>query len=125
MEPWPVLYDDDCGFCKWSLDKVLAWDRGKRLVPVAIQSERGQTLLAEVPIDERLDSWHLVLPSGAVRSAGGAAAPLAGLLPGGRPLAFLFRTFPGVTDAAYRLVARNRNRLARILGIDATCELRR
>jgi predicted DCC family thiol-disulfide oxidoreductase YuxK len=123
--PRAVLYDDDCAFCKWSLDKILAWDRRQRLRPVAIQSDEGQGLLADVPEAERLDSWHLELPSGEVRSAGGAAAPLAALLPGGRPLAFLFRSFPGLTDWAYRRVAANRNRFARWLGIDASCELRR
>jgi predicted DCC family thiol-disulfide oxidoreductase YuxK len=120
-----VLYDDDCAFCKWSLDKILAWDRRHRLRPVAIQSNEGQGLLATVPEAERLDSWHLVLPSGEVRSAGAAAAPLAELLPGARALAFLFRSFPGLTDRAYRRVASNRNRFARWLGIDASCELRR
>jgi predicted DCC family thiol-disulfide oxidoreductase YuxK len=123
--PRVVLYDDDCAFCKWSLDKILAWDRRRRLRPVAIQSDEGQGLLADVPESERLDSWHLVLPSGEVRSAGAAAAPLAELLPGGRPLAFLFRAFPGLTDRTYRRLAANRNRFARWLGIDASCELRR
>jgi len=122
---WPVLYDDDCGFCKWSLDKVLAWDRNRRLRPVAIQSDEGQTLLAEVPEAERLDSWHLVLPSGEVRSAGAAAEPLARLLPGGRPLAVLFGTFPRITERAYRFVADHRDRFARLVGVDATCQLRR
>jgi predicted DCC family thiol-disulfide oxidoreductase YuxK len=120
-----VLYDDDCAFCKWSLDKILAWDRRRRLRPVAIQSEEGQGLLANIPESGRLDSWHLVLPTGEVRSAGAAAAPLTALLPGGRPLAFLFRSFPGLTDRAYRRVAANRNRFARWLGIDASCQLRR
>lgn len=121
----PILYDDDCGFCKWSLNKVLAWDQRRRLTPVAIQSERGQELLAEIPAAERLDSWHMVLPSGEVRSAGAAAAPLAELLPGARPLAFLFRSFPGLTARAYDLVAANRSRLGRLVGADAGCEVRR
>jgi predicted DCC family thiol-disulfide oxidoreductase YuxK len=121
----PVLYDDDCGFCKWSLDKILAWDRRRRLRPVAIQSDEGQALLADVPEHERLDSWHLVSPSGEVRSAGAAAEPLAQLLPGGRPLARLFRAFPGVTNRAYRFVADHRDRFARLVGVDASCQLRR
>jgi predicted DCC family thiol-disulfide oxidoreductase YuxK len=125
-EPRPVvLYDDDCAFCKWSLDKILAWDRRQRLRPVAIQSDEGQGLLANMPEPERLDSWHVVLPSGEVRSAGAAAAPLAELLPAGRPLAFLCRCFPRLTDRAYRRVAANRNRFARWLRIDASCQLRR
>jgi predicted DCC family thiol-disulfide oxidoreductase YuxK len=120
-----VLYDDDCGFCKWSLDKVLAWDRRKALRPVAIQSEEGARLLAGLPESEWLESWHLALPSGEVLSAGAAAAPLAERLPGGRPLAFLFRSFPRITDRAYRFVARHRARFARLVGADAGCELRR
>jgi predicted DCC family thiol-disulfide oxidoreductase YuxK len=123
--PRIVLYDDDCAFCKWSLDKVLAWDRRRLLRPVAIQSEEGGELLASMPEAKRLESWHLALPSGEVRSAGAAAVPLAEVLPGGRPLAALFRAFPRTTDRAYRLVARNRNRLARLLRIDASCDLRR
>jgi predicted DCC family thiol-disulfide oxidoreductase YuxK len=120
-----VLYDEDCGFCKWSLDKILAWDRHRRLRPLPIQSEEGEHLLAPVPRDLWLESWHLVEPSGEVRSAGDATAPLAALLPGGRPLASLFRTFPGITNRAYRLVADNRDRIARLLRIDASCQVRR
>jgi predicted DCC family thiol-disulfide oxidoreductase YuxK len=120
-----LLYDEDCAFCRWSADKVLAWDRRRRLRPVAIQSEEGQLLLDEVAEEMRLDSWHLALPSGEVRSAGDAAAPLAELLPGGRPLAFLFRTFPALTERAYRLISDNRGRLTKLLRIEPRCELRR
>jgi predicted DCC family thiol-disulfide oxidoreductase YuxK len=120
-----VLYDEDCGFCKWSLDKVLAWDRRRALRPVAIQSEEGNRLLASVPESQRLDSWHLALPSGEVLSGGAAAAPLARVLPAAKPLAFLFERFPQTTDRAYRFVAEHRDRFARIVGADAGCSLRR
>jgi predicted DCC family thiol-disulfide oxidoreductase YuxK len=120
-----VLYDEECGFCKWSLDKILAWDRHRRLRPVPIQSQEGERLLAGVPRDLWLESWHLAEPAGEVHSAGDAAAPLASLLPGGRPLAFLLRTFPGITSRVYRLVAENRDRIARLLRIDASCQVRR
>jgi predicted DCC family thiol-disulfide oxidoreductase YuxK len=121
-----VLFDGDCGFCRWSLDKLLIWDRRRRLRPLEIQSAEGQELLerAGVPMSARLESWHLVLPSGAVRSAGAGAAPLAELLPGGRPLAALFRRFPAPTERAYRWVAANRDRVARLLRIDASCDVR-
>lgn len=119
-----VLYDRDCGFCRWSLDKILAWDRRGRLRPVAIQSDEGDRLLAGIDPDRRLDSWHLV-SDGEVRSAGAAAAPLFELLPGGRPLAALCRAFPRTTDRAYRWVAAHRDPLARLLRVDASCSLRR
>src|SRR5207248_892628 len=82
-----VLYDQDCGFCKWSLAKVLRWDHSKRLRAVPIQSEEGARLLADVPPDQRLESWHFVDRDGKRFSAGAAAAPLARALPRGRALA--------------------------------------
>jgi predicted DCC family thiol-disulfide oxidoreductase YuxK len=120
-----VLYDSDCGFCKWSLDKILAWDRDDRLRPVAIQSPEGQELLAGVPPEKRLDSWHLVEPGGRVSSAGDGAPPLARVLPGGRPLAFVFARFPRATERAYGFVAGHRDWFARRIGIDDACELKR
>jgi predicted DCC family thiol-disulfide oxidoreductase YuxK len=120
-----LLYDEDCGFCKWSLDKILAWDRSKRLRAVAIQSDEGERLLAGVDPEARLDSWHLMRCDGTLFSAGAAAEPLARLLPGGRPLAALFAAFPLLTEKAYRYIADHRNRWARLLRIDAGCELRR
>jgi predicted DCC family thiol-disulfide oxidoreductase YuxK len=119
-----LLYDEDCGFCKWSLDKILAWDRAKRLRPVPIQSEDGARLLASLDPDARLDSWHLVDAQGRVFSGGAAAEPLSRLLPGGRPLAALFAFFPGATERAYRYVARHRDRWARLLKIPADCDVR-
>jgi predicted DCC family thiol-disulfide oxidoreductase YuxK len=119
-----VFYDRDCAFCRWSLDRILAWDRG-RLRPVEIQSEEGQRLLAPVPAEGRLESWHLLSGSGELYSAGAAAAPLADLLPGGAPLSALFRTFPRTTERAYRWVASHRDLLARVLRIDSACEVRR
>jgi predicted DCC family thiol-disulfide oxidoreductase YuxK len=128
MPPTPgsyaVLYDRDCGFCRWSLDQILAWDRRRRLRPVAIQSEEGQRLLAPVPPEHRLDSWHLVV-DGEVRSAGAAAPPLLAVLPGARPLAALLRAFPHATERAYRWVADHREVVARLLRIDASCNIRR
>lgn len=119
-----LLYDEDCGFCRWSLDKILAWDRAKRVRPVAIQSDEGSKLLASIAPDTRLDSWHLLRHDGKLFSAGAAAEPLAGMLPGGRPLAVVFAAFPGVTERAYRFVARHRSGLARLLRVDATCRVR-
>ena len=119
-----VLYDEDCGFCKWSLNKILAWDRSRRLRPVPIQSEGGQHLLAQVAPEKRLDSWHLVGEDGRLYSAGAAVAPLLRVLPWGTPLAGVFAA-PAATERGYRYVARHRNRWARLLHIDASCDVRR
>ena len=113
---YTVLYDRDCGFCRWSLDKILAWDRHRRLRPVAIQSEEGERLLVAIPAERRLDSWHLVA-DGELRSGGAAAPQLFAALPGGRPLAAVLRRFPNATERAYRWVADHRGLLARVLRI--------
>jgi predicted DCC family thiol-disulfide oxidoreductase YuxK len=110
-----LLYDDDCGFCRWSRDLILRWDRRGRLRPVAIQSEEGGRLLAAMSEDERLGSWHLVGPDRSVVSAGAAAAPLARLLPGGRPLAAVFDAFPRATERGYRWVADHRGAFGKLL----------
>ena len=120
-----VLYDEECGFCKWSLNKILAWDRSRRLRPVPIQSEGGQRLLARVAPEMRIDSWHLVGEDGRLYSAGAAVAPLLRLLPWGTPLAAVFAAFPTATERGYRSVAGHRDRWARLLHIDAACDLRR
>jgi predicted DCC family thiol-disulfide oxidoreductase YuxK len=109
MEPAVVLYDADCGFCRWSLGKLLAWDRRRRLRPVALQSREADSLLAGMGEEERMASWHLVLPGGEVRSAGAAFEPLLRLLPGGRPLGALARRAPRLTERGYRWVAEHRS----------------
>jgi predicted DCC family thiol-disulfide oxidoreductase YuxK len=120
-----LLFDADCGFCRWSARHVLAWDRRGRVRATTIQSDEGEHLLAALPFERRLDSWHLVTPAGRVLSAGAAAPELAILLPGGRPLAYLFGTFPRATESAYRWVASHRGLLARLLRIDLERERRR
>jgi len=42
-----LLYDRDCGFCRWSAAKLMAWDRGRRLLPVPIQDPQADRLLAD------------------------------------------------------------------------------
>jgi predicted DCC family thiol-disulfide oxidoreductase YuxK len=110
-----LLYDRDCGFCRWCLGKVLAWDRRRSIRPVAIQSEEADGLLTGMPEEERLASWHLVDGDGAVRSAGAAFPGLFRLLPGAAPLAALTSRTPRATDRAYRWVAGNRSRWGKLV----------
>jgi predicted DCC family thiol-disulfide oxidoreductase YuxK len=107
-----VLYDDDCGFCRWTLGLLLSWDRGHRLWPAPIVGPVGERWLAGIPVSERLVSWHLVREDGVV-SAGRALAEVLPYLPGGGVLAPLLRSAPGVVERAYRFVARHRSGLAR------------
>ena len=108
METATVLYDVDCGFCRWAMARVLAWDRRRRLRPVAIQDAEGEALLARLDPAARLDSWHVAFPDGRLYSAGPALAAVVGLLPGGRAPAAAMRALLPVTGWAYRLVAGHR-----------------
>jgi predicted DCC family thiol-disulfide oxidoreductase YuxK len=112
-----VLYDDDCGFCRWSLAALLRRDR-HRLVIAPIQSAEAQALLdeAEVPVADRLRAAHAVPldgPPAALRS-GGDAVPLVlgtvGLGLAGRLAPPLLRRL------VYGAIAGNRTLLGRGVG---------
>jgi predicted DCC family thiol-disulfide oxidoreductase YuxK len=119
MERAVLLFDSDCGFCRWSVDKILAWDRRRHLRAIALQDSESSRLLPGMRPEEKMASWHLVTSDHRVYSGGAAAAPLLRLLPGGRPMAAVFSAFPGITESAYRCVARNRDRFGRFVGQDA------
>jgi predicted DCC family thiol-disulfide oxidoreductase YuxK len=110
---WTVVYDADCGFCKWLLAGLLRWDRAVRLRPIALQRPEAGDLLSDLAPEERMASWHLISPTGERSSGGAAVAPLLRLLPGGRAPAAAFARFPGVTERGYRWVADHRSRLSR------------
>jgi predicted DCC family thiol-disulfide oxidoreductase YuxK len=114
-----ILFDNDCGFCRWSLSKLLAWDRHGRLRPVALQSEQADDFLMGMDRERKMASWHLVALNGRTYSDGEAVPHLARLLPAGAPIAALATAFPRTTDRAYRWVARHRERLGRVLGEQA------
>ena len=99
MTAVPLLYDPDCGFCRVSLAVFLRWDTRGRLRPVALGTEEADSLLAGMPEERRMASWHLALPGRPVRSAGAAFPELFRMLPGGRPFAALTARFPRASDA--------------------------
>jgi predicted DCC family thiol-disulfide oxidoreductase YuxK len=115
MRPIIVLYDADCPFCRWSLAKLLGWDGGRMLRVVALQDPRAASLLPGMGEQERLRSWHLVMPNGRVHSGGLAFAPLLGVLPGGAPLARLAAATPRAGERLYDWVSRHRGRLGRLI----------
>jgi predicted DCC family thiol-disulfide oxidoreductase YuxK len=114
-----ILYDPDCGFCRWCLGKVLAWDRRASLRPVPLGSEEADRLLAEMPEERRMASWHLVDQSSRINSAGAAFPPLFRLLPWGDPLAAIADRFPRAVDRGYRWVAGNRSRFGPLVSAGA------
>lgn len=119
MEKSIIFYDQDCGFCRWSLAKLLHLDRARRLRPVPIQSPEADVYLSGMDDATRMASWHLAVDQGKVHSGGAAVAPLLDLLSGGKLPAALFRRFPRLTGRGYRWVAGHRTALARPLSRSA------
>jgi predicted DCC family thiol-disulfide oxidoreductase YuxK len=114
-----VLYDDGCGFCRWSMSKIAAWDRPRRLRFAPIRSAEGEARLEGMDPARRGGSWHLITRDGRVASAGAAVPLLLRELPGGGPLAWVTEALPRTTERAYRAVARRRGELGRLLHVDA------
>jgi predicted DCC family thiol-disulfide oxidoreductase YuxK len=115
MEAASILYDADCGFCRWSLAQVLRLDRRRRLRPVALQDPEADVLLPGMTDERRMASWHLVRDDGRVYSGGDAFAPLLRLIPGGGPFARVLAAFPALADVGYRAVAGQRSTLGRLI----------
>jgi predicted DCC family thiol-disulfide oxidoreductase YuxK len=115
VETASILYDADCGFCRWSLAQVLRFDSRGRLRPVALQDPGADVLLAGMDHERRMASWHLVGDDGRVYSGGGAFAPLLRLIGVFGPLARVLAAWPWLADVAYRAVAGRRSFLGRLI----------
>lgn len=67
----------------------------------------------------RLASWHARSDDGTLRSGGAALTAVLAQLPTARALAALTARAPGLTDRAYRWVARHRSLLSRAISAKA------
>ncbi len=112
-----VVYDEDCGACRWTAERLRRWDRTERLAFVPIQ--RADDLLRAVPPARRLDAMHAVGTDGRVFTGGAAIPVIARELPAGVPIAWLAAIWPGGTERAYRAIASRRTQIGRWLGQDA------
>jgi predicted DCC family thiol-disulfide oxidoreductase YuxK len=99
---------------------LLAWDRERRLRPLAIQSEEGQRLLADLTPQQRLASAHAIDAAGRRTSGGDALAPVADVLAGGRPLAAVARRAPRLARAGYDAIAARRSLWGKLVTEGAT-----
>jgi predicted DCC family thiol-disulfide oxidoreductase YuxK len=100
-----LLYDADCGLCKFAVARVLELDRARRFRPLALQDAKAAALLPGLSEEERMRSFHVVDPDGTVHSAGDGVASV---FP---PL----KRAPRLASRAYWLVADNRDRLGKLL----------
>ena len=132
-----VIYDAECGFCKWCLAVLLSADRSggepgrscppskqvrwarsagtHALRPLPLGTPEADRLLADLTVEERNASWHLVDESGERMSAGAALSPALALLPHGRIPAAVVARMPRLTERGYRWVAEHRRLLGRFV----------
>ncbi|MDQ6731558.1 MAG: DCC1-like thiol-disulfide oxidoreductase family protein [Actinomycetota bacterium] len=103
-----VIYDADCGFCRWCLGLLVRADRGHRLRPLALGTPEADRRLAPMPRHEQFASWHLIDPSGRLTSAGAGLPTVLRLMPGGRLPAGVLALSPALTERGYRWVAGHR-----------------
>lgn len=110
---WTLVYDGDCRFCFRCVRFLTGWDTRHRLRFVPFQDAVALAALPPIPRAELEEAMHLVSPNGIVSAEAEAARGILQLLPGGPPLAALFRVpgVPTLAGAIYRAIARNRHRL--------------
>ena len=115
-----VLYDGECGLCNGTVRYIYAHDRDEQFLYCSLQSERGQTLLAERGVtDIQMDTFYYIENEQCFSKSGGALRVLAQLDSGWKWLA-VFRFLPcGFRDWFYDRVARNRHEISK----SVTCEM--
>jgi predicted DCC family thiol-disulfide oxidoreductase YuxK len=112
VAPMIVFYDEDCGFCRWTMAWALVHDERRALTAEPIQSATGARLLADLSPDERLRSAHVVHDDGRRTSGGAAVLDVLRALPSTRRLGALPA---GPTERVYRLVADHRHHVGRLV----------
>ncbi len=90
-----LLYDAHCRFCRFTARLVSRLDRGERLAFLPLDDPAADELLRSIPAAERVASWRLVRRNGTVSGYGW----IRGRLP----------------DAVYKVVARHRGHLGRLV----------
>jgi predicted DCC family thiol-disulfide oxidoreductase YuxK len=112
-----LLYDAECRLCRFAARIVACLDRRRSLALLGLRDAPADWLLEDISEDDRGSSLRLVLPDGRVLSAGAAALGVLERLPVTRPVArsaALLHAQPAV-EALYASVARNRDRLGRLV----------
>jgi len=127
VTPSTLLIDGDCSICRASGDWLARRVPADRLRVLELQRvAEDPAVEARVHGMDLAASLHLV-DAGEVRSGASAVLGAARLAPGWRWLALPWDNAVGraLWEPAYRLVAGNRGRIGRRLGLEATCAVPR
>jgi predicted DCC family thiol-disulfide oxidoreductase YuxK len=120
-----LLYDADCGLCVATTRWLAVRTPPPRLRPHALQAVAADPRVARAVRGRDLaGALHAVLPDGSVRTGAAAVLAAARLVPRWGILARLYDHRPGhaLLGPAYRLLAANRARIGRAIGLPAACD---
>ncbi|ARS35881.1 thiol-disulfide oxidoreductase DCC family protein [Pontibacter actiniarum] len=108
-----VFYDGTCGFCQGSVQVVLKYNKRRSLYFAALQSGVLEALVPKGQIPVPLPDALLFYESGKLYTASEAALRIARHLNFPLSILSVLRIIPlSFRDFVYRLVARNRYRIA-------------
>lgn len=108
-----VFYDGTCGFCQGSVQLVLKHNRRQDLYFAALQSGVLEALVPEAQVPNPLPDSILFYENGKLYAESEAALRIARHLNFPLSLLSVFRIIPvSFRDFVYRLVAKNRYRIA-------------
>ncbi|WP_299754506.1 DCC1-like thiol-disulfide oxidoreductase family protein [uncultured Pontibacter sp.] len=108
-----IFYDGTCGFCQGSVQVVLKYNQRQNLYFAALQSGVMEALVPKAQIPGPLPDSILFYENGRLYSESEAALRIARYLDFPLSILAVFRIIPlSFRDFVYRLVARNRYRIA-------------
>ncbi len=116
--PLTVAYDGECAMCISVARRLEKLDGRQRLTLVPLQDLAPSDDLSDTPRPAELaGALHVQRPDGSWISGGQAVLEVAAAVPRLRPIAALGRLpiVNRLVDPLYRLVARHRHRLSRLI----------
>ena len=110
--PWVLVYDGECAVCIRTVNALRDRDRDGRFEMVAYQGRGVTERFPAISDAEFRASVQLIGPEGRRWQGADAIEQIFTLVPGARPLAWLFRIplARPIARRLYRLFARNRHR---------------
>ena len=101
---WLLVYDSSCSLCVKFKNLAKSLDRRKRIEEASLSDSRIQDWAPGFDPQKIAKNFHLILPDGRVATGEMALPELLGLLPAGRPLAWVLRNLPGSRRLMFQLL---------------------